>query len=285
MKIKTIILLFPAFLMTSCIDDYLGPERIKGQAVIVDNFKDKNPLDGICIEIVYTKDEGYTYHYLSNSVTDTNGYFEIDTEYKAGYFNIDSWAIAYVYSDSEYSDTLGSFRFQFPANTYDYKTIHLDTFCLSHNIWVIPRISSIGDYQPDEVSINFYNCELVDTSFINMTYAGSVEVNQQFSPVEIIMSMNMQHWLSYGTREFAFGTLKIESEEIGFGYFKLKEYKHTIEGDTLYLDFDFEQDNFKETTNQKNSSYQIIGFPKFGAPSKAKVALNAEVPKQDEARY
>jgi hypothetical protein len=64
-----------------------------------------------------------------------------------------------------------------------------------------------------------------------------------------------------------------------------KAYKHTIEGDTLYLDFDFEQDNFKETTNQKNSSYQIIGFPKFGAPSKAKVALNAEVPKQDEARY
>ena len=76
-----------------------------------------------------------------------------------------------------------------------------------------------------------------------MTFYGSVDLNQQFTPVEIIMSMNIQHWLSYGTRDFARGSLKVNSEEIGFEYFKLEQSKHTIEGDTLYLDFDIEQDN------------------------------------------
>ncbi len=52
------------------------------------------------------------------------------------------------------------------------------------------------------------------------------------------MTMNIQHWLSFGTREFARGNLKIDSKEIGYGYFKLEESKHTIEGDTLYLNFD-----------------------------------------------
>ncbi len=241
MKIKTIIFLFAALVLTSCLYENFGTDKIKGQAVIVDNFKDKNPLEGLYIEVAYTKDEGYTYDYLTSSTTDINGYFEIDTEFKTDYFCIDCWAIANVYSDSDYSDTLGSFNFQFPKNTYDYKTIYLDTFSLSHNIWIIPRIKSLGDYKPDEISIDFYNCELVDTSFTNMIFYGSVDLNQQFTPVEIIMSMNIQHWLSYGTREFARGSLKVDSEEIGFGYFKLEQSNHIIEGDTLYLDFDVEQ--------------------------------------------
>lgn len=243
MKIRTIIFLFATLIITACSDEYYGTDKIKGKAFIVDNFMDRNPLEGLYIEVVYTKDEGYTYDYLSSSNTDINGCFEIDTEFKAGFFNIDSWAVANVYSDSDYSGTLGSFIFQFPDNTYDYKTIHLDTFSLSHNIWVIPRIKSLGDNQPDEISIDFNNCELVDTSFTNMTFYGSFDLNQQFTPVEIIMSMNIQHWLSYGTRKLARGSLKINSKEIGFGYFKLEESKHTIEGDTLYLDFNIEQNN------------------------------------------
>ncbi len=75
-----------------------------------------------------------------------------------------------------------------------------------------------------------------------MTYYGSVDINQTFTPVEIKMTMNIQHWLTYGTREFARGSLKIDSNEVCFGYFKLEESKHTIEGDTLYLNFDIEQD-------------------------------------------
>jgi hypothetical protein len=243
MKIKIITFLIATLTLTSCIDENFGTDGIKGQAVIVDNFKEKNPLEGLYIEVSYTRDEGYTYDYLSSSVTDVNGYFEIDTEFKSDNYSIDSWAIANVYSDSDYSDTLGSFNFQFPDDTYDYKTIYLDTFSLSHNIWVIPRIKSLGDNKPDEISINFSNCELVDTSFKNMTFQGSFDLNQQFTPVEIIMSMNIQHWLSYGTREFARGSLKVDSEEIGFGYFKLEQSKYTMEGDTLYIDFDIEEDN------------------------------------------
>lgn len=235
MNTKTILILFTALLFSSCINE---ADKISGHAFIVDNFKDKNPLEGIYIEVEYTKNEGYSYDFLHSATTDKNGYFKIDTEFKADYFNIDCWAVANVYSDKEYSDTLGNFGFQFPDDTYGYKTIQLDTFSLSHNIWVIPRINNLGKYQPDEISIHFFNCELVDSSQENMTFFGSVSVNQTFTPVEIKMTMNIQHWLSYGSREFARGSLKKNSQEIGFGYFKLEKSKHTIEGDSLYLNFD-----------------------------------------------
>ena len=55
------------------------------------------------------------------------------------------------------------------------------------------------------------------------------------------MSMNTQHWLSYGTGELARGSLKKDTKEIAFGYFKLEKFKRTIEGDTLYLDFNVEK--------------------------------------------
>jgi hypothetical protein len=55
------------------------------------------------------------------------------------------------------------------------------------------------------------------------------------------MNMNTQHWLSYGTREFARGGLKKDNNEIAFGYFKLEKSKRTVEGDTLYLDFNVEK--------------------------------------------
>ena len=234
MNTKTIFILFAIFLFSSCIDD---ADKISGHAFIVDNFKDKNPLEGIYIEVEYTKNEGYNYDFLQSATTDKNGYFKIDTEFKTDVFSIDSWAVANVYSDKEYSDTLGNFSFQFPNDTYGYKTIHLDTFSLSHNIWVIPRISNLGNYKPDEISIHFDNCELVDSSHENMTFFGSVNVNQTFTPVEIKMTMNTQHWLSYGTRDLARGSLKKNSQEIGFGYFNLEKSKHTVEGDTLYLNF------------------------------------------------
>jgi len=235
MNTKTIFFLLATLIFSACIKETL---EISGQAYIVDNFKDKNPLEGVYIEIVYTKDEGNHYDFLHSVTTDKNGYFKIDTEFKSGFFCLDCWAVANVYSDTEYSDTLGNFSFQFPDDTYGYKTIHLDTFSLSHNIWVVPRISNIDDYQPDEISINFYNCELIDTSLTNLTFFDIVDANQTFTPVEIKMTMNIQHWLSYGSREIARGSLKKDSQEIGFGSFKLEESKHTIEGDTLYLNFE-----------------------------------------------
>jgi hypothetical protein len=207
----------------------------------VNNFKEKKPLEGIFIEIKYTKNEGSRYDFLQSVTTDKNGFFKIDTEFKTDFIGIDCWAVANVYSDKEYTDTLGSFGFQFPNNTYAYKTIHLDTFSLSHNIWVIPKISNLEGYQPDELSIDFDNCELVDSSQKNMTYFGAVKVNQTFTPVEIKMTMNTQHWLSYGTRDLCRGSLKKDSKEIGFGYFKIEKYKRTVEGDTIYANFNIEK--------------------------------------------
>ncbi len=234
MNYKTILILFATLILTACIDE---TERIKGHAIIVDNFIDRNPIENLYIEVKYTTDGGYTWNFLSSSKTDKYGYFEIDASYKTYFMNLDRGEHAIVYTDSEHSDTLGRFGFQFPDNTYSYVTIHLDTFSLSHKIWVIPRISSLGNLQPDEISIEFNNCELADTSQTNMTFRGSIDVNRTFTPIEIIMSMNTQHWLSYGTRYLATGSLKKNSQKIGFGYFKLEECKHTIEGDTLYLNF------------------------------------------------
>lgn len=218
-------------------------DKISGHAFMVNNFKEKKPLEGIYIEIEYTKNEGYKYDLLQSVTTDKNGFFNIDTKFKTDFMCIDCWAVANVYSNKEYTDTLGSFRFQYPNNTYAYTTIHLDTFSLSHNIWVIPKIINLEGYQPDELSIDFDNCELIDSTQKNMNYFGVVNKNQTFTPVQIKMTMNTQHWLSYGTRDLARGSLKKDSKEIAFGYFKLEKSKHTIEGDTLYLNFNVEKNN------------------------------------------
>jgi len=238
MKTKTFFILFATLMFSAC---GYETDKISGHAFIVNNFKEKKPLEGIYIEIEYTKNEGYKYDFLQSVTTDKNGFFKIDTEFKADFMCIDCWAVANVYSDKEYTDTLGSFRFQFPNDTYAYNTIHLDTFSLSHNIWVIPKISNLEGFQPDEISIDFYNCELVDSSQKIMTHFGSVNVNQEFTPVKIKMSMNTQHWLSYGTRDLACGSLKKDSKEIAFGYFKLEKSKRTVEGDTIYLNFNIEK--------------------------------------------
>lgn len=240
-NLKLTVLLFNLLTFTACINTFTT-DKIKGQAIIIDNFKDKNPLERLYIEVKYTNDEGYTFNSLSGSATDENGYFEIDTEYKTGLLSLDSWAIANVYTDINQSEKLGSFGFQFPKHTYDYMTIHLDTFSLPHNIWVIPVIKDLGSYQPDEISIDFYNCDVVDTSNTNMTFRDSFTVNQTLNPVEIKMTMNIQHWLTYGSGELARGSLKINNEEIGFGYFRLEEVKHSSEGDVFYLNFTVEKD-------------------------------------------
>ena len=235
-RIKTLTIICIVVIFTAC-TMRIGTEKLTGHAYIVDNFKDKNPLEGVYIEVEYTTDEGYTYDFLVGETTDENGFFEIDVKYKNGLIGFDSWARALVYSDTEYSDTLGSFQFYFPENTYRYKTIYLDTFSLSHNIWVVPRIVDLGNFQPDELIIHFQNCELTDKSLANQTFSGPVFENQVFEPVEIVMDMLIQHWITFGTREFARGSLKKNANEIGFGYFKLEEGRPTSEGDTVYLDF------------------------------------------------
>lgn len=240
---KSIILLFTLVTFTACINSVVT-EKIKGEAIIVDNFIDKNPLQGLNVEVEYTNDEGYNYDFLSSSITDENGYFAIDTEYKTGVFNLDSWSVANVYTDANHSEQLGSFSFQFPAHTYDYQTIHLDTFSLQHNVWIVPVIKDLGDYQPDEITIDFHNADLVDETQKNMTFSDNITVNQTFTPVEMKMTMNMQHWLASGEGRalIARGGLRINSEEVAFGYFWSHDAMRTVEGDTLYLEFTMEED-------------------------------------------
>lgn len=237
MKSRVIILLFTLLFLAGCSDNHFSTERIQGHAVIVDNYKDKNPLKGIYIEIVYTNDGGYTYNYLASTTTDSDGYFEFDVTNSTGYFNLDYKALATVYSDSDYSDSLGSFAFQFAEDTFKYKTIHLDTFSLSHNVILIPEIKGLGDSLPGDLSVR-YSCELVDATMANMNFSGPFYENQTLEPVEMIMSMNYQHWLRYGSRDLAFVTAMTGSDTLGFGYFKLENPVYTTHGDTLYLAFD-----------------------------------------------
>lgn len=58
MKSTILFTLLSMLLLSSCGFD---TEKIKGHAVIVDNFTDRNLLEGIYIEITQTNDEGYTY--------------------------------------------------------------------------------------------------------------------------------------------------------------------------------------------------------------------------------
>jgi hypothetical protein len=230
----TLIMLASILLFTACFDSV---RKYKGHAVIVDNFNDRNPLEGVYIEMKYTNVEGGDYKYLDGVTTDKNGYFELNTSFNAPFFGFDSDAYASVYSDTKYTDTLGFFRFQFNDDTFAYLTIHLDTFALSHNIWIIPRIKNLGKHQPDEIVIEFQNCGLVDNSRRTTTYSGNIALNQTFEPVEIIMSMSLQHWLCFGSRDLAFAILKKNNNEIGYGYFKLEKPERTVTGDTLYIDF------------------------------------------------
>jgi len=230
----TLIILASTILFTACFDSI---QQYRGHAVIVDNFNDRNPLEGIYIEMKYTNIEGGEYQYLDGVTTDKNGYFEINTGFSAPFFGFDSDAYASVYSDTKYTDTLGFFRFQFNDDSFAFLTIHLDTFVLAHNIWIIPRIKNSGNHQPDEIVIEFNNVSLVDNSVRTKTYSGNIALNQTFEPVEIIMSLNLQHWLSYGSRDLAYGILKKNNQQIGFGNFKLEKPGRTVSGDTLYIDF------------------------------------------------
>ena len=240
MKLKIVLLLFTIFLFTSCFHPF--HDEIKGHAVIVDNFKDKTPLKGVYIEVEHTEDEGYNYYIIGSATTDETGFFKLDLTFESAIFTIDAWSFAHVYSDTNYTDTLGYFSFQFAEDTYSYQTIHLDTFVLSHTIWVKPRIRDLGAYQADEIIIDYNNCKLIDPSLEYITYSDTIYEGQTYDPVQIEMNMLLQHWLTYGTRHLAYAELMKNSEKIGFGYFTLEEFKHTNEGDTLYVDFDVHQD-------------------------------------------
>jgi hypothetical protein len=240
MKTKILFITFTAIMLTSCLSPFY--DEIRGHAVIIDNFTDKNPLVGVYVEVEHTEDEGYNYYVIGSATTDSSGYFNLDLKFESAIFTIDAWSIAYVYSDTAYTDTLGYFSFQFAEDTYSYQTIHLDTFVLSHTIWIKPRIRDLGAYQPDEIIIDYNNCELIDPFSEHIIYSNSIYEGQAFNLVQIEMNMLLQHWLTYGSRELAYAQLMKNSERIGFGYFTLEEFKHTNEGDTLCVNFDVHQD-------------------------------------------
>ena len=68
-----LLILFSILFLISCFNPF--HDKIKGHAVIVDNFTDKNPLEGVYIEVEQTEDEGYNYYVIGSAITDENGRF------------------------------------------------------------------------------------------------------------------------------------------------------------------------------------------------------------------
>jgi hypothetical protein len=224
-------------LLSGCLNKLQENNEIIGQAILVDNFRDKQPLEHAYIEIEYTSNDGIDPEVIYSTSSNEEGYFEIEAEYQSEYLNIDSWTVAKVYSDQSKTDTLGSFSFQFAEDTYSYKTIYLDTFCLAHQVWLIPRITDLNGCLADEITIEFNNCDPIEPSIKIVSYPNPFNEDQTFPPVEIDMNMNLQHWLRYGSKELAWCRLKLNTQEVGYGYFVLENPYHTKEGDSIYLDF------------------------------------------------
>lgn len=239
--LKFILALTLLLSLNSCFVADVFKTKIKGSAHIIDNFNDKNPLEGLYIEVIYDAADGDGVRVLASAVTDKNGYFELEGEYNDGGFNLDNWECAYVFKDAEKLDTLGWFRFHFADETYEYRTIHIDTFSLEHNIWVKPRIVDLKNEKADGVYLSFYNAKPKLKENLNNELYGEVNEGSTFDAIEIKMPMNTQHWLIYGTRDLATGGLLKNGEAFGSGDWNLNYNRPTKPGDTLFLDFSYRE--------------------------------------------
>lgn len=229
MKLFTPILIGAFILVSSC--DVVST-KIDDGAYIVNNRIDRTPLEGLYIELEYTKDEGSTYKVLASTYTDEYGYFEFDERRKDCF---DCWDRTFVYSDSLYSDTLGGFEYAFQDdNLWGAHVLHVDTFVQEHRLWLVPRMTDLGDLEANGLYIHSTSYYANSTQWVN---GQTIEAGQTYDGIEITMDMQLQHWLSFGTGELARGELRNNGASVGFGYFKAPDTVQTIEGDTLFLDF------------------------------------------------
>jgi len=227
---KSLCALSTILLFHSC---SLTTTKLKDGAYIVYDLNSKQPLKGLYVEVTYTADEGSSYDVLASTRTDEDGWFEFDEQH-SGCF--DCWSHVHVYSDENYSDTLGGFEYAFPDGALNgARILHADTFVLEHEVVVIPRIGS-SDVTGDYMSINFHNVDL-NSGNQNQSFTQAVNQGTQFPTESFQMTMQLQHWLRFGTGYLAIGVVFDSGVEVESGYFKLSNYSGSVAGDTVYIDY------------------------------------------------
>lgn len=217
-------------LFTGCT---ITSQRLQDGAYFVDAMDTKRPLAGLYLEVMVTKDEGSTFEVLAFTHTNEHGYFEFDERYGDCF---DCWEHVYVYSDAEYTDTIGDFTYAFQDNLWAPLVLHTDTFSLEHPVWVIPRIGDMGDVSADKIDILFQNFDPIGAS-ANQTYIQNITNSTTFPAVQMNMDLGFQHWFTFGSSDVAQGRLYDGGTEVGWGYFTVTDYSATSPGDSLYVDF------------------------------------------------
>ncbi|MEY2963299.1 MAG: hypothetical protein RL754_560 [Bacteroidota bacterium] len=233
LRITTI---FGAFaLIASC---SITSTKIEDGAFFVNSMDDKTPLAGLYLELMFTNDEGSSYKVIASTTTDSDGYFEFDEKY-SGCF--DCFSHVNVYSDPEYSDTLGTFSYANQRdNIWGAKVIHTDTFSLEHNVWAVPRIGDLGGLNADRIEFRYHTWSGIN-NVSPQSYTTPLSAGTTFQPSQMTMSLGDQHWFRFGSGDVARGTIFQGLNEVGWGYFKLLDYRGSNEGDSLFIDFSIEE--------------------------------------------
>ncbi|MEY3101834.1 MAG: hypothetical protein RL558_111 [Bacteroidota bacterium] len=227
--------LFGILAATSCQSAF--NQRIEGEAYLVNNHRDKQPLGGVFFEVFYYQESVRDDEPFAVATTDERGYFKIDgVSTGGGGFDIDGRQQALVYTDLTRSDTLGTLQFAFPGNdTYRYQMIHLDTFALPHRVWMVPRIASLGSNAASEFTLHFYFKDgLCPTGTSDYPITGPLSVGQKLDAYPATMDLANQHWLAFGTRTI--GSAYYPGQVMTSGSVEVPFGLRTAEGDTVYLD-------------------------------------------------
>lgn len=214
--------------------------RFDGEAYLVNNHRDKQPVEGVLFEMFYYQESVRDDEPFAVATTDDRGHFKIEgVSPGGGGFDIDGWNQAFAFADPSRTDTLGTLQFAYPGNdTYRYQTIRLDTFVMPHQVWVVPRVASLGTGSGNDLYLRMnQGGDFSPESNLERTYSGPFSLGQKLDAWPGQMSLGMQHWLSFGSREFGSATWAPTTEYSG--NVKAPWRPRTIEGDTVYLDISF----------------------------------------------
>jgi hypothetical protein len=212
-------------------------QRIDGEAYLINNHRDKQPVSGVLFEVFYYQESERDNEPFAMATTDERGYFHIEgVSPGGGGFDIDGWQEAFAFTDLTRADTVGTLQFAYPGNdTYRYKMIRLDTFALPHTVWMVPRIASLGSASASEFTLHFnWKGGLCPTGTSEFQITGPLSVGQTLDAYPATMDLANQHWLAFGSREIGYAyypgqVMTTGSVEIPFGL-------RTVEGDTVFVD-------------------------------------------------
>mgnify|MGYP000848090375 CR=1 FL=1 len=211
--------------------------RIDGEAYLINNHRDKQPVSGVLFEVFYYQESERDNEPFAMATSDENGFFKLEgVSPGGGGFDIDGWEQAFAFTDLTRSDTIGTLQFAYPGNdTYRYKMIRLDTFALPHTVWMVPRIASLGSASASEFTLHFnWKGGLCPTGTSEYEITGPLSVGQTLDAYPATMDLANQHWLAFGSREIGYAyypgqVMTTGSVEVPFGL-------RTAEGDTVFVD-------------------------------------------------